>query len=212
MRLSLGPIGGLFRGLFPAAFVAGLLIASPAQAQQLREFSLNGLGHFLGSSDAPVLVVEFADFGCPNCARFNADIFPRIESGYINRKIVRWKVIPWASNNFPNSREAAAAAECAAEQGAFWKMHDHLYLMRVQWMKSNDVKALLAGYAARLKLDRGQFVLCQEKPEILDRISRLDAIARGLNLRGTPMFFVNGRLVQGVVPYEMFQQIIQEAR
>lgn len=212
MTLSLGLICGLLRGLSFPVFVAGLLIASPAQAQQLREFSLNGLGHFLGSSAAPVLVVEFADFGCPNCARFNADVFPRIESAYINSKIVRWKVIPWSSNAFPNSREAAEAAECAAEQGAFWKMHDHLYLTRVQWMKSNDVKALLAVYAARLNLDRGQFVHCQDKPEIIDRISRLDAIARGLHLRGTPMFFVNGRLVQGAVPYEMFQQLIQEAR
>jgi protein-disulfide isomerase len=202
----------VFRGLtFPIA-VAGLLVAWQADAQQLREFSLNELGHFLGSSAAPVLVVEFADFGCPNCARFNADVFPKIESTYINRKIVRWKVVPWASNAFPHSREAAEAAECAAEQGAFWKMHDHLYLMRVQWMKSNDVKTLLASYATQLNLDRGQFELCQQKPEVSERISRQDAIARGLHLRGTPMFFVNGRLVEGAVPYEMFQQLIQKAR
>jgi protein-disulfide isomerase len=212
MARWLGLIRGVFRGPTFSAFVAASLMASPAQAQQLREFSLNGLGHFLGSSAAPVLIVEFADFGCPNCARFNADVFPRIESAYINTKIVRWKVIPWSSNNFPNSREAAEAIECAAEQGAFWKMHDHLYRMRVQWMKSNDVKALLADFAARLNLDRGQFVHCQTKPEIRDRISRLDAIARGLNLRGTPTFFVNGREVLGALPYEMFQKLIQEAR
>ena len=212
MSLSLRRARDVFRGLCFPFVVAGSLIASPAQAQQLREYSLNGLGHFLGSSAAPVLIVEFADFGCPNCARFNVDVFPRIESAYINTKIVRWKVIPWSSNNFPNSREAAEAIECAAEQGAFWKMHDHLYRMRVQWMKSNDVRTLLADYAARLTLDRGKFSLCQQKPEIIDRISKLDAIARGLNLRGTPTFFINGREVLGTVPYEMFQKLIQEAR
>jgi protein-disulfide isomerase len=148
----------------------------------------------------------------PDCARFNVDQFPRIESNYINTKIVRWKVIPWSSNYFPNSREAAEAVECAAEQGAFWKMHDHLYRKRVEWMKSNDVRTLLADYAARLKLDRGQFVVCQGKPEISDRVSRMDAIARGLNLRGTPSFFVNGKEVVGGLPYETFQRLIQDAR
>lgn len=188
------------------------MAVAPAQAQQLREYSLNSLGHFLGSSASPVLVIEFADFGCANCARFNAEVFPRIESAYINTKVVRWKVVPWASNAFPNSREAAEAAECAAEQGRFWQMHDQLYRSRIEWMKSNDVRTLLAGYAGRLNLDRGQFVLCQQKPDIAARISRQDEIARGLNLRGTPMFFVNGKLVEGAVPYDVFQKLIAAAR
>ena len=192
--------------------VAAAFIATPAHAQQVREFSLNQLGHFLGSSAAPVLVIEFADFGCPVCAWFNAEVFPKIEAAYINTKVVRWKVVPWDSNRFPNGREVAKAAECAAEQGGFWKMHDHLYRNRVQWMKSDDAKALLAGYAAQLNLDRGQFAQCQENPEIAARVARQDEISRALHLRGTPSFFINGRVVDGGIPYDLFQKLIREAR
>ncbi len=193
-------------------FAAAAFFAAPAQAQQVREFSLNQLGHFLGSSNAPVLVVEFADFGCPVCAWFNAEVFPKIEADYINTKVVRWKVVPWDSNRFPNGREVAKAAECAAEQGGFWKMHDHLYRTRVQWMKSDDAKVLLADFAEQLNLNRLQFTTCQKKLEIAENVARQDVIARGLNLRGTPSFFINGRVVDGGLPYEQFARLIREAR
>jgi protein-disulfide isomerase len=112
---------------------------------------------------------------------------------------------------FRNSREVAEAAECAADQGAFWKMHDLLYAKRKEWMATTDIRTVVAKYAAQLKLDRTAFGRCVLNPEIRRRIQRHDAIAQQLGIRGTPMFYVNGRTVPGAIPFELFQRVIAEA-
>lgn len=190
----------------------GLLVAIPARSQVSGGgISLAGVGHDLGGAAARVFIVEFGDFGCSYCARFAHETYPRIDSTYIARGIVRWKMVPFVTGMFRNSREVAEAAECAAEQGAFWKMHDLLYAKRKEWMASTDIRTLVAKYAAQLQLDRTAFGRCAMNPEIRRRIQRHDAIAQQLGIRGTPTFYVNGRIVPGAIPFELFQQVIAEA-
>lgn len=170
-----------------------------------------GVGHDVGGAAARVFIVEFADFGCSYCAKFNVETYPKIDSAYIKRAVVRWKVVPFVTGMFRNSREVAEAAECAGEQGAFWKMHDLLYLKRKEWMASTDIGMLITKYATQLNLDRTAFARCILNPEIRRRIQRHDAIAQQLGIRGTPMFYVNGRTVPGAIPFELFQQVITAA-
>ena len=174
--------------------------------------SVAGIGHDQGGAAARVFIVEFADFGCSYCAKFNAETFPKIDSAYIEAGIVRVKVIPFVTGMFKNSREVAEAAECSAEQGAFWKMHDLLYTKRKEWMASTDIRALVTKYATQLKLDPAPFGRCIMNPEIRRRIQRHDAMAQQLGIRGTPFFYVNGRAVPGAIPFELFQQVIAAAR
>jgi protein-disulfide isomerase len=112
---------------------------------------------------------------------------------------------------FRNSRDVAEAAECAAEQGGFWKMHDLLYVKRKEWMASTDIRSLITKYGAQLKLQSAPFSRCLMNPEIKRRIQRHDAIAQQLLIRGTPTFFVNGRVVPGAVPFDLFSQVIAAA-
>lgn len=195
------------------AIALGLILAGRAEAQRSGGggVSLAGIGHDVGTATARVFIVEFGDFGCGYCAKFNVETYPKIDSAYIKAGIVRWKVIPFVSGMFRNSREVAEASECAAEQGSFWKMHDLLYLKRKEWMASADIRSLVAKYAAQLNLDRAAFGRCVMNPEIKRRIMRHDAIAQRLGFRGTPTFFVNGRVVPGAIPFELFQQVIAAA-
>src|SRR5262245_30768567 len=101
--------------------------------------SLANLGHDLGAGTARVFIVEFGDFGCGYCAKFAADQFHKIDSAYIKKGIVRWKMVPFVTGMFKNSQQVAEAAECAAEQGQFWKMHDLLYEKRKEWMTTSDI-------------------------------------------------------------------------
>jgi len=191
---------------------AGLLFGERSDAQvRGGGVSLAGVGHDLGGATARVFIVEFGDFGCSYCAKFAAETYPRIDSAYIARGIVRWKMVPFVTGMFRNSREVAEAAECAADQGAFWKMHDLLYAKRKEWMATTDIRTVVAKYAAQLKLDRTAFGRCVLNPEIRRRIQRHDAIAQQLGIRGTPMFYVNGRMVPGAIPFALFQQVITEA-
>jgi protein-disulfide isomerase len=186
------------------------LVAGPAQAQD-GGVSLAGLGHDLGIAGARVFIVEFADFGCGYCAKFERETYPKIDSVYISKGVVRWKMVPFVTGMFKNSREVAEAAECSADQGAFWKMHDLLYEQQKEWKKSSDIQSLIQKYATQLKLDRNKLALCQKNPETRRRIARNDAIAQQLGITGTPTFFVNGRRVPGAIPFPLFQQVISEA-
>ena len=192
--------------------VSVLVLAAPAEAQSGGGgISLAGVGHDLGTSTARVFIVEFADFGCGYCAKFNVETYPKIDSTYINKGVVRWKMVPFVTGMFKNSREVAEAAECSAEQGQFWKMNDVLYLKRKEWQASSNVSALITKYATDLKLDRAKFNRCLANPGIKQRIKQHDALAQQLGINGTPTFFVNGRRVPGAIPWELFQQVIGEA-
>jgi protein-disulfide isomerase len=189
-----------------------LSLASPLRAQSSGGgISLAAIGHDLGGATARVFIVEFGDFGCGYCAKFAADQFRKIDSAYIKKGIVRWKMVPFVTGMFKNSREVAEAAECAAEQGEFWKMHDLLYEKRKEWMASSDIRTLVAKYATALRLDRNVFSRCVVHPETRRRIQRHDALAQQLGINGTPTFFVNSRRVPGAIPFELFQQVINDA-
>jgi protein-disulfide isomerase len=201
----------MVRSLFKT-LIALVLVSGTAGAQSPKGgVSLAGIGHDTGSSAAKVFVVEFADFGCGYCARFNVETYPKLDSAHIKRGLVRWKMVPFVTGMFRNSRDVAEAAECAAEQGEFWKMHDLLYVKRREWMASTDIRTLLNKYVAQLKLQPAPFTRCMMNPEIKRRIQRHDAIAQQLLIRGTPTFFVNGRIVPGAVPFDVFSQVISAA-
>jgi protein-disulfide isomerase len=193
--------------------LVALLVPRPGHAQSTGSggISLAGIGHDIGRPTGRVFIVEFGDFGCSYCAKFNAETYPKIDSAYIKAGLVRWKMVPFVTGMFRNSREVAEASECAAEQGAFWKMHDLLYLKRKEWMASADIRSLIAKFAVQLNLDRAAFGRCSMNPEIKRRIMRHDAIAQQLGIRGTPTFFVNGRVVPGAIPFDLFSQVIKAA-
>lgn len=204
LRLSSGVIRIVTLGL--------LFLTHPVLAQARGGgISLAGVGHDVGGATASVFIVEFADFGCGYCARFNVETYPKIDSAYIRKGIVRWKVVPFVTGMFRNSREVAEAAECAAQQGAFLPMHDHVYVKRREWQASRDIRALVMSYARELKLEPLAFRRCLDHPETRRRIQRNDGIAQQLGIRGTPFFVVNGRAVPGAAPFDVFQQVIQQA-
>lgn len=199
------------RRRYPLLVLAALALSATAARAQSGGVSLAGVGHDKGGGGARVFIVEFGDFGCSYCARFAAETWPKIDSAYIARGTVRWKMVPYVTGMFRNSREVAEAAECAAEQGAFWEMHDLLYARRKEWMAAANIRELVGRYAAELKLNAAAFARCGLNPAIGARIRRNDGIAAALQIRGTPTFFVNGRIVPGAIPFDLFRQVIEEA-
>jgi protein-disulfide isomerase len=187
--------------------------AARASAQQRDEgISVAGLGHDKGQAGARVFIIEFGDFGCSYCAKFAGETYPAIDSLYVRNGQVRWKYVPFVTGMFRNSREVSEAAECAGEQGGFWKMHDLLYQKRKEWMASKAIGALIARYARELRLDATKIARCAARPDIRARIARNDGIAQQLGIRGTPTFFVNGRGIPGAIPLDLFIQVIEAAK
>lgn len=85
-----------------------------------------GAQPFKGNPDAPVTIVEFAEFYCPFCARYLWETYPKIEEEYIDEGLVRYEFRNLVVHGAV-ALLAAVAGECAHEQGKFWALHDRLF-------------------------------------------------------------------------------------
>ncbi len=209
-RLSLCP--DLVRVAATRAAVLTALLVSPPLAAQTAD--LTSVGHARGSVDAPVVVIEYADFACSACAVFAETTWPTIERDYIATGIVRWHLIPFELG-FRNSREGARAGECAADLGGFWPMHDLLFDRRSDWEGERRPENALVALAVEAGLDEDAFRRCydgKDDSDGRDRIEAANRAAKGDGVRATPTFFINGFQVQGALPPETFAELIEAAR
>lgn len=166
--------------------------------------SLDGFGIPKGKADAPVWIVEMADFGCGYCAKFAAETMPALDSIYTKNGKVSWRYVPFVIGMFPNAREAAEGSLCAAEQGKFWPMHDKLYANRKAWMASKSPVTLVARYAAEVGVNTAAYGRCVQGRAVSETLERNNALARALYVRGTPTFVINGEIVPGALPRDIF--------
>lgn len=159
----------------------------------------------LGPDDAAVTIVEFADYQCPFCARYARETYPALIDRFGDR--VRYVVrnYPLGARH-PHARKAAEAAECASDQGEFWTYRDHLFRNQA----SLDVESLNR-FADELGLDPRAFRDCLESGEKADIVARDADDARRYGVRGTPTFFVNGRILVGAHSLEAFAERIRLA-
>lgn len=191
------------RAVLVAALSAAVPLAARAQAG-------DGPGHTLGRPDAPVTVVEYVDFGCSACAEFAREAWPTLRRDYVDAGRVRWIVVP-IDFGFRHGEEAARTAECAAEQQHFWPVHDALFEHRERWVGADDPRPPLRTLAVQAGVDEGLLRACLDADRADARIDAGTAAARDAGIRGTPTFFVNGRLVQGALPLGTFRTLLAVA-
>jgi protein-disulfide isomerase len=141
--------------------------------------------HILGPDDAPVVVVEYGDFECPNCKQA-APAVKMLLRRFGSRVRFAFRHFPLEEVH-PHALQAAEAAECAGAQGRFWAMHELLFEHQTQL----DLKDLHA-YAERLGLDMARYTAEMDDHVYLQRIREHVDSGRRSGVRGTPGFFVNG--------------------
>lgn len=158
-----------------------------------------------GSENAPVTIIEFADFQCPFCARFYSQTLPQIEENYIKTGKVKliYRDFP-LSNIHKDAQKAAEAAECADDQDKFWEMHDKIFENQGSLSVENFKK-----WAEDLGLDTEEFDDCLDSGKHASEVQNDLRDGSSYGVRGTPAFFVNGILVSGAQPYSVFQQAIE---
>lgn len=107
--------------------------------------------------------------------------------------------------NHAQALPAAAAAQCANEQGKFWEYHDTLFAN--QRALGDDA---LKQYAVDLELDTEAFNACVESGKYRAEIQTDMRQGQSIGVTGTPAFFINGRFLNGAQPVEAFKAIIDE--
>jgi protein-disulfide isomerase len=141
--------------------------------------------HIQGPADAPVTLLEYGDYECPYCGAaypIVKEVQARIGEGL--RFVFRNFPI---TTSHPHAERAAEAAEAAAAQGSFWRMHDVLYENQ-KLLSDEDLRT----YAQQVGLDLDVFdrELAEHVHAARVQEDFMSGVRSGVN--GTPTFYVNG--------------------
>jgi len=176
-------------------------------------------GMTLGQPDAPVTIVEYADFQCPYCTQFALTIEPQIIQDFVATGQVRYEfrpmpiISPLALDNSGNeSVLAAQAAMCAADQGKFWDFHHLLYTKQTGENIGTFSSSNLITYAAEGGLDVTTFTQCMVnntyQQQVIDSYN--NAVSQGIS--STPTLVINGTQVNLTSSgYDKLKTQIQQA-
>ncbi len=155
-----------------------------------------------GDVKAPITIIEFSDFECPYCRRAQETLI-KVQATYGDkvRMIFRHYPLPFHAK----APKASEAAQCAADQGKFWPMHDALF------DEKNTLEvAELKTAAKTLGLDMALFDKCLDGDQHAARIQADSMEGKKLGVTGTPTFFINGVRLVGAQPFIKFKSIIDE--
>ena len=166
-------------------------------------------GRIRGSAAAPVTVYEMSDFQCPFCRTFALTTFPEIDSLYIATGKVRWAFV-----NFPltsihdNALAAAQVAVCAAQQNAFWRVHDLLYQHQDVWAPLKQPGAFFLTLADSARISRPALLACVQAPATRETVRQEAQGAERSGASSTPSFYIEGGLLSGAQPMPIFRHVL----
>jgi len=167
-------------------------------------------GRAWGPKDAPITVIEYADYECESCGYFAKNYEQVFVETFANTGNVRFEI-----HNTPfhgeNSRRASEAAYCAAEQNTFWLYHDSLFLNQPAHGQQGFSAATLNAIAAKLGMNTGAFGSCLSSGKYTKQVDADYNIAVANGVTGTPTFIVNGKPYVGPKSTAEFRQIFAKA-
>ncbi len=176
---------------------AKVLLEAPRLA-----LSLPAAAPAVGPADAPVLLVEYADYQCPYCQRAEENVQELLRR-YPGKLRLVHRDYPLDSH--PQARHAAAAAHCAGEQGRFFEYRRSLML------EPGDMQpADLRRRAEALRMDLPAFGTCLSTGRHDGVVQASLKEGQELGISSTPTFFVNGRMLLGARPLEDFVEVIED--
>lgn len=154
-----------------------------------------------GNPDAPVTIVEFADFQCPYC-RNTESTLKEIMQKYKGKVRLGFRDFP-LSEIHSHAEQAAEAARCAGDQGKFWEYHNLLY--------TNQTKLDQPGLMEEARttgLDIQRFSACLASKRFQTQIESDVQSGTIAGVSGTPAFYINGIFLNGAQPLSEFEKII----
>jgi len=178
--------------------------ADGGQVQVVRDDS-----HLLHQApEEKAVLVEFLDFECEAC-RAAYPLVEEVIAEYGENLTVVSRYFPLPGH--PNSETSAASVEAAAQQGKFHEMHALMFEKQTEWSHSAESQAAtFRGYASTLGLDLAAYDAAIASPATMERVNsdKKDGVA--LDVKGTPTFFLEGRLIQPASTEE-FRSLIETA-
>jgi protein-disulfide isomerase len=212
----------LYLSIIPLAFILGLLSGfllwgtkntyTPDSAAAVAQPTSTTVGTrfevsvdddpSLGPANAPITIIEFSDYQCPYCTKWNNEVWPRIKKEYPDQVRLVYRDFPLSSIH-GNAIPAAEAADCAGEQNKYWEYHDLLFKAE-QGLGEEAFKQ----YATEIGLDEAAFNECLVSRRYQDEVDADLQAAMKVGVRSTPTFYINGIPMIGAQPFAAFKDVI----
>ena len=167
----------------------------------------------IGSTSAPITILEWGDYQCTFCHKFHQSTLNVIKKDFIETGKVKlvFKDFPL---NGPDSKLAAEATYCAHDQGKYWEYHDEVYK---NWKGENTgwiTRDSLSGFAVTVDLNLDNFNECVDKHKYLEKVNQLHEFGKEIGIDATPYFLVfNDKeiiKIRGNQPLEVFLKTFEE--
>jgi protein-disulfide isomerase len=170
-------------------------------------------GYLLGKPDAPVQILEFADFECPACGTFAVVTEPDVRKRIVDAGLASYRFFDFPLPMHKNTWFASEAAACANDQGKFWEMHDKLFQGQDQWNAeaTRNPSDAFQGYAKELGLDVAKWRACYDGQAHLRDIQANKAEGERRKISQTPTFVIGDKQIPGVIPYDQFKAFVDSA-
>ncbi|MCZ4507413.1 thioredoxin domain-containing protein [Streptomyces sp. ActVer] len=180
----------------------GLDVKPAAEALPLRDTS----HRLTDPKKSELTLVEFLDFECEGCGAMYP-IVEKLREEYGDRVTFVARYFPMPGHR--NGELAARTAEAAARQGKFEEMYTKLFTTQKEWGEAQESKQdVFRGFAKQLGLDLKQFDADLKNPKVAARVQADQRDGLGLNVQGTPTFFLDGEMVATPGSYEAFKALI----
>jgi protein-disulfide isomerase len=170
-------------------------------------------GYLIGKVDAPVKIIEYADFECPSCGGFATITEPDVRTRIIEPGLANLTYYDFPITQHRNTLPASNAAACADEQGKFWPMHDRIFQGQDEWNgEATDApKPFFKRYAGEVGLDVAKWESCYDARRYQKRINAnlADGLRRGVN--STPTFIIGNKMYPGLRPYDEIKKLVDSA-
>lgn len=152
-----------------------------------------------GPANAPLTVVEFGDFECPDCKMEAPILRQNVAETFGDKVRVVFKNFPLESVH-PWARAAAIDGRCVYQQGepAFWKFYDWIYANQDD-LTGDNLKDKILTWAGENGLDKAKLGQCIDTKATEPEVDRSIAEGRALGVGGTPTLFINGRKIGGLM-------------
>lgn len=172
-----------------------------------------GRGYVMGNPDAPVQVVEFADFECPACGSFATLTEPDMKARLVETGLVSFRFMDYPLEMHPNAWDAHFAAACANEQGKFWEMHDRLFQLQHEWNSTvtNRPKAIFTRIAREIGADMGQWDDCYDSQKYKLEIAANAREGDKWRVGSTPTFVIGDKVIPGALGYDQLKAYVDSA-
>lgn len=185
---------------FTDRFTSNIKLASAPIEGSLRNIS-SSKAPSLGNKNAPVQIVEFADFGCPYSREVSFSL-RELAQKYPQKIYYQYREFPIVEIH-PIAQKASEAGRCAKDQGRFWEYHDKLYQNQSQLDEDS-----LFEFAQTINLNMAVFRGCMESGRHEKTVLKDYEDGFEAGVRGTPTFFINGNMIPGAIPKDVLETII----